>query len=123
MGFTGQTPMWMGMMLLGLSMIVGNAEAAPQVQVVDKWKVSVSPGMVKVGRIRVRIKAPVTLTVAPSDLIQVKDERYESLPLFDANGAPWAKGAKLRGLVTFETTAADMLVPESFVLKSAPGTA
>ncbi|HLK58177.1 MAG TPA: GDSL-type esterase/lipase family protein [Chthonomonadaceae bacterium] len=115
--------MWTGMMILGLGILAGVAEAAPQVQVVDKWEVRVSPGVVLVGHTHVKIKDSITLRVAPSDRVQVKNERYESLPLFDANGAPWAKGAKLRGLTTFETTAPDMLVPESVHVKSAPNAA
>ena len=113
--------MWTGFILLGLAVVAGAVNAAPRVQVVDKWKVYVSPGVVMVGHAHVKVRAAVTLTVAPPDVVQVKDQRFPSLPLFDANGAPWAKGAKLPGLVTMETTAADMLVPESFVLKSAPG--
>ena len=99
------------------------APTAPAVDVAGAWQVRVSPGAVTVGATRVRIAAPVTLVVTPAETVVVKDERYSALPPFNENAAPWAKGAKLRGLAMFETTAADMLVPDSVVLKSAPGDA
>lgn len=95
----------------------------PQLKVVGDWQVQVAPGVVTVGGEKVALTRFVTLTVAPATLVRVKDERYESLPLFNDKAAPWAKGVKLKQLATFETTAPDMLVPESFVLKSAPGDA
>jgi lysophospholipase L1-like esterase len=95
--------------------------AAPSVEVVGDWQVRVMAGTVTVGKNRVKIKAPVTLSVPPATVVHVKDERYDGLPLFSDGAAPWAKGVKLKELTTFETTAADMLIPESFVLKNYGG--
>jgi lysophospholipase L1-like esterase len=94
---------------------------APQLKVVGDWQIQVSPGVVTIRGEQVALPQSVTLTVAPATLVRVKDERYDNLPLFNDKAAPWIKGVKLRQLVTFETTAPDMLVPESFALKSAPG--
>jgi hypothetical protein len=96
---------------------------APRIKVIGDWQIRVLPGAVQVGRRRARVAQEATLNVASATMQRVRDEKYDSLPLFDAQGAPWAKGAKLRQLATFETTAADMLVPESLVLKSGPGNA
>jgi hypothetical protein len=93
------------------------------IEVVGPWQIRVSPGRVRVGRKRVRIKKETLLEVAPATLLTIRDEKYESLPLFNAQAFSWQKGARLRALVTFETTADNMLVPESFVLKSGPGNA
>ena len=96
---------------------------APRVEVASPWQVRVLPGTARLGDVNVPVALPVTLSVAPATLLRVTDEKHDALPLFDPNGAPWAKGAKLRKLATFETTAAGMLVPETFVLKSGPGNA
>lgn len=98
-------------------------EGTPQVTVADYWQVRVSGGTLKRGRTTVRIARPVTLDVSPATLVTMKDEKYDNLPLFNADTAPWAKGAKLQQLATFETTAPDMLVPGSLVLKTGPGDA
>ncbi len=96
---------------------------APRLTVVGDWQVQVSPGVVTIGREKITLTAPATLTVQPATYLRVRDERYDSLPLFNDKAAPWIKGVKLKQLVTFETMVPDMLVPESFALKSAPGDA
>jgi lysophospholipase L1-like esterase len=69
------------------------------------------------------VKARVDLSVSNATLVSVSDERYENLPIYEPQVAPWARGARLKGVVTSETTAPDSLVPESVVVKSAPGAA
>ncbi len=104
-----------------LCTLAGAGQPAAHVEVVGPWQVRISAGTIMVGRMRRKISEPVTLTVAPSTRVEVRDERYPGLPVFDDHAAPWTKGVKLNGLATFETTAANMLEPESFVLKSGPG--
>ena len=87
------------------------------------WQVQVSPGTVTRGKTHARISQPVILTVTPATLLHVKDEKYDGLPLYDVNAAPWTRGARLQQLITFETTAPDCLVPDTLVLKSGPGKA
>ena len=96
---------------------------APSVEVVGPWSVRVSPGTVRVGRKAVAVKARVDPSVSNATLVSVSDERYENLPIYEPQVAPWARGARLKGVVTSETTAPDSLVPESVVVKSAPGAA
>jgi len=110
------------MFITALTIPVASPEM-PQLKVVGDWQIQVSPGVVTIGGEKVALPQSVTLTVTPATLVRVKDERYESLPLFNDKAAPWAKGVKLKQLVTFETTAPDMLVPESLALKPAPGDA
>lgn len=113
------------MMLSALSGEIAGAEPAnnARIEVTGDWQVRVSAGTVQVGRKRVRIAQDTTVTVAPPTLLHIKDEKYDSLPEFNAQTAPWIKGRVLRQLVTFETSATDMLAPESLVLKSGPGDA
>src|SRR5437660_1482536 len=100
-----------------------SAHDRPRVEVSGDWQVRVEPGTWTVGKTAVRVAHPVTLEVAQPDFIWVTDEKYDGLPLFDPNAAPWLRGAKLRQLATFETTAPDMLLPESLILKAGPGDA
>lgn len=90
----------------------------PQVRVLGTWQVEVSAGVVKIGKRSVKITKPVRLTVTPADMVKLKGERYDALPIYDANAAPWIRGTRLRGIEAFECTATDMLVPESVVIRS-----
>ncbi len=93
----------------------------PRIEITGDWQVRVTPGTLTQGKTKIRVTELVTVNIASATLLHIKDEKYDGLPLFDANAAPWAKGAKLRQLTTFETTAAGSLVPESLVLKSGQG--
>jgi len=112
-------------LILLLAPCAGNdaapAEEPPGVEIAGEWAVRILPGTLEVAGQAVAIRWAVELRVEPATLIRVRDEKHDSLPLFDQAAAPWAKGAKLRALTTCETTAADLLVPESLALKSGPG--
>jgi lysophospholipase L1-like esterase len=95
----------------------------PAVEIIGPWKVRVSAGEVKVGDKTVVLKEPVELNVEPATIVQVNDEKHENLPMYNAQAAPWARGARLTGVITSETTSPDSLVPDSVVVKSAPGEA
>jgi lysophospholipase L1-like esterase len=62
-----------------------------------------------------------TLDVPPPSLMTVEGERYDDVPLFNSKGPVWGKGVKLTRLKAQEVTTPDLLVPESFVLRSGPG--
>src|SRR5689334_9969381 len=85
-------------------------DVSPRVEVADAWVVRIAPGVVRVQGQRVRIEQTVLLPIAPSTTLSIKDERHDSLPPFNDKAAPWTKGARLQKLITFETTAPDMLV-------------
>ncbi|MGC8668963.1 MAG: GDSL-type esterase/lipase family protein [Chthonomonadales bacterium] len=97
--------------------------SAPRIEVVAPWRIRVTAGIVSGPGIRVQVHRSVTLDVAPPPVLEVRDERYDGLPLFDASWPSWAKGVPLAHLRTEETTAAGMLIPGSFVLKRGPGNA
>jgi hypothetical protein len=94
-------------------------------QLAGPWLVRVPAGPVSIDsppeRIRATVREDVTLTVPPADVVEVHGERYDSVPIYNPEAAPWARGARLRGLITFETTMADALVAGSLVLKTATG--
>lgn len=119
----GVMPLLFSLEMTALGSEAAKLEETPHVEIVGDWQVQVSAGNVKHGKTHVRISQPITLTVEPATLLHVKDEKYDSLPLYDANAAPWTRGARLRQLITFETTAPDCLVPDSLALKPGPGAA
>lgn len=99
----------------------------PAISVAGDWQVRVSGGVVGVHQGHfpgnygiVKLQTPVTLDAAPAEIVAVKDESYESLPLFNADAAGWLKGERLRGVVAQEVSAPDYLDPDSVVVKSAP---
>jgi lysophospholipase L1-like esterase len=94
---------------------------SPEVHITGDWQITVSPGTLTVAGKAVTVKAPTTLTVATASRLRVVDEEYKNLPPFDEKAAPWKKGAPLRGVKTYETTAPDALIPDSLRLKTAAG--
>jgi hypothetical protein len=97
--------------------------ARSSIDVIDDWQIRVSAGVAVADGTEVPIARSVVLIVTPATIVRARDEKYDRLPLFVPDAAPWVRGEKLRRLATFETTAADMLVPESVVLKPSPGEA
>ena len=103
--------------LLSLSPMAGAAELP--LTIAGDFVVRVGPGEVEVNGKRVGVLAAVDLQVAPPEVVTVTDEAHGRLPVFNDKAAPWTKGTKLRGATTLETTAADMLVPDSVRVKLA----
>ena len=99
--------------LLSLSPTAGAADLP--VALAGEFAVRVGPGEVEVGGKRVSVPTALDLQVVPPEVVTVTDEAHDRLPLFNDKAAPWTKGAKLRGVTTKETTAADMLVTDSSV--------
>jgi lysophospholipase L1-like esterase len=97
--------------------LAGHA-APPSLTVTGPWQVQVGAGEVQVDGTTITLAAPVTLTVAPAALVTVTGERYDSLPVFNPGGAGWMKGARLRGVITQETSAKGALEPASVLLTS-----
>lgn len=96
------------------------ADQPPAVEITGPWSIRVSPGVVRVGDRDVRIEDPVDLPVMPSARVKSRAEKYENLPLYDPAAAPWTRGARLLGVITSETTAPDILEPDSVVVRSEP---
>jgi lysophospholipase L1-like esterase len=90
----------------------GRAEAPAEFKLVGDWKVQVTVGEPK--------ERHATLRVSPPPLITVKAETHTALPVFNPNAGGWAKGARLRGVQTQETTTPHLLDPDSFILRAGP---
>lgn len=109
---------------LGLCMQDGPAavpDRLPEVTVSGPWAVTVHPGKLRVGNVQVTIEEPVELRVMEATSVKTTDEKYDSLPVYNPSAAPWTRGVRLLGVITSETTAPDILIPESVVVKSGPG--
>lgn len=63
----------------------------------------------------------VTVRVAPPTIVTVEAEKYDSLPLFDAQAAGWTKGARLRGVIAQECTSCGLLDATSLIVRTGPG--
>lgn len=50
-----------------------------------------------------------TVTVPPPNIVEVKAEKYDRLPLFDAKAAGWRRGVALRGVLAQECSATGLL--------------
>lgn len=88
--------------------------AATWIEITDGWTVTVRAGNHIVNGKRVRVARDSAINVSPASLLQTRGEKVDSLPMYDANAAPWARGYRPAAVVTFETTACDLLVPDSF---------
>ncbi len=62
-------------------------------------------------------KATIDLTVAQPDVVAVKAEKYDRLPVFDPKGAPWKKGLPLKGVKAQECSTTGVLQPDSVVVR------
>jgi len=60
------------------------------------------------------------LHVAPAEISTVTAEKHDSLPQFNPNAGGWAKGDRLVGVRTFETTTPGLLDPASLVIRAGP---
>jgi hypothetical protein len=98
-------------MLLVPAVALG-VDAPAKVKVVGDWRVEASvatPGGA----------SSATLDVPPPKVVDVKAERYERLPVFNPQGAEWARGVPLRGVFAQECSSTDLLVPPSVQVRGA----
>ena len=57
------------------------------------------------------------LSVDPPDIVTVQAEKYDSLPLFNPNGPPYAKAVPLNGVRADECSTTGVLQPDSVVVR------
>jgi lysophospholipase L1-like esterase len=60
------------------------------------------------------------MDITPPAPVIVRAEKYDSLPVFNAETAGWVKGAKLKGLQAQECTAFGLLDPASLQVRGGP---
>lgn len=87
-------------------------ELPVQLRLVGNWSVEVMASRAAGSEIRGIVEAP-----PPPPLISISDEVCGSLPVFSPNVGGWLKGYRLAGVVTQETTAKGMFVPETLRLR------
>ena len=62
-----------------------------------------------------------TLRLSPPLLVDVKDERYVGVPMFNPKAGGWVKGLQLQGVRAQETTSPGLLDVDSFHLRAGEG--
>jgi len=92
----------------------------PMLEIDADWQVRVNRGTVQAGKRQFRIRERQILNISQAALNHVNGERVDGMPQYDPNAAPWARGYRLEKLITYETTAADMLDPATLALRLHP---
>jgi len=105
------------------SAVPAASEPAPRIEIAGDWRVRVTPGTLRVGRRTIRVTRECLLDAQPPALARVRDERIDALPAYNAAAPGWTRGARLRAVVTSETTGPGLLDPSSLRVKSGPGEA
>ena len=93
--------------------------ARPSVSVVAQWKVQVGAGTVFIKGKKVSVAPTEPVAVGQPEEITVTAEQYSALPLFDGQSNGWKRGARLKGTITQETSAENVLIPQSVLVTSA----
>ncbi len=115
--------------MLFLSFIVCSSLSAPAledalpIQITGPWTVEAGPGKLQNGTHVIAVPKAVSLTVKPAEHVSIKDEKHDTLPVFNENAGGWVKGARPNQIITMECTAAGALYPETLRVKPAPGDA
>ena len=91
------------------------------VRVTAPWKIELGPGKVTLAGREIFLKDSVAFDIQPQNRVEVRDERHDSLPVFNPKTGGWRKGARLKELITVECTATGLLLPESVKVNTAPG--
>ena len=81
---------------------------------------AMSPEVKLIGprRVKVEYRGSVgEFEIAPASWLVVSDEKWDSLPVFNPNASPWAKGRVLRGVNACECAVFGALDPVSVVVK------
>jgi lysophospholipase L1-like esterase len=119
----------MTMICVAFAGMLSAAEGEPElagtmpVRVIDAWTIAVGPGEVELPKGTLTLSQQVLLDVAHPELVQVRDEEYRKVAVFNPDGPAWRKGVTLRGLAAQECSATGLLVPESVRVKPAAGAA
>jgi lysophospholipase L1-like esterase len=99
---TFRLPLLFVIALLMVSVVC--AEETVSLKLTGDWTFRVEPGNTE-------------LSVDPPDMITVRAEKYDSLPLFNPNGPPYAKATPLNGVRADECSTTGVLQPDSVVVR------
>ncbi|MBQ3453330.1 MAG: hypothetical protein IJG25_00540 [Thermoguttaceae bacterium] len=61
------------------------------------------------------------VTLDPQEIVTVTDEKYDSLPVFNPNGPPWRRAQPLYGVIAFECSVENAVVPGTIVVRDENG--
>ncbi len=98
-------------------------EGALPVRITEPWTIELGPGRIDTPEGARELRQAVSVNIAPVELVQVRGEEHNPLPLFDPNAGSWRRGAKLKQLIAEECTGTGLAVPSSIRLTSQPGAA
>ncbi|MCA9089674.1 MAG: SGNH/GDSL hydrolase family protein [Planctomycetaceae bacterium] len=105
--------------VLGSCLLIGSqCWAAPPAEgkVVGDWEVLVTvPAHDGQAAITQKLAVPVP------PVLEVVDEKHAALPVYNAQGPQYARGARLNALLAESLTAPDLLDPASVVVRTGPG--
>ena len=71
-------------------------EGALPVRITEPWTIELGPGRVDTPEGARELRQAVSVNIAPVELVQVRGEEHNPLPLFDPNAGSWRRGAKLK---------------------------
>ena len=63
-------------------------------------------------------KAEAVLRIAPPQIVEVRAEKYDALPIYNPNGGGWNNGARLRSIAGQETTTPYLLDAASVIFRA-----
>lgn len=81
----------------------------PDFQIIGDWTVRVTDG-----------DEIADFEIDPADILEITDEKYEKLPVFNPAGPEWRRGVPLRAVQAFECSVAGALVSGSLIVRAAP---
>ncbi len=103
----------------GAAPALADAGAESVMRVSGEWEVTLTAGAFRHVDGDIRIRDAAALKVAPPPVRRHRDT--DKLPVWNPEAAGWAKGLRLKGVRTFETTAPGHLTPGSLTVRGAAG--
>lgn len=93
------------------------------IDIAGDWQVKVGPGQVALGGRDINLAQPVTVTIAPPQVVSVRDEEQANLPMYNPQAGSWMRGRHPKALNAQECVATGLLVENSLKLKAGLGAA
>ncbi|MBX7259417.1 MAG: SGNH/GDSL hydrolase family protein, partial [Candidatus Hydrogenedentes bacterium] len=99
------------------------ADPVMPVRTTAPWTIEVGPGSVELNGRTITLSAPQSFVISPAVVLQVYDEKHDTLPVFNENAGGWSKGLHPDPIKTEECSQTGSLIPGTFVLKPDKGDA
>ncbi len=98
------------LLIIALIGAIENSQGA-EFKLIGDWTIEVKEGA--------QVKK---LSIDQPEYNTVTDEKYSSVALFKPKGSPWNRGERLKGVIAYECTIADAIVPGSVKVRLTKGT-